>query len=184
MDKFPLDRVRWPFIGMLASAAMLGAAHAFERFLYLAPCPLCYNQRQAFWVAAIVALAAVFANWRGASPRILYLLNILLGVVFAVGALIAAYHALVEWKILPAPATCAISGGGSDLAGDLWAQLGKPQAVPSCAEPKWHFLGLSMAAWNVLISSGLAGLSFVAAARPMRIDTANESASAAGTEPA
>ena len=43
MQKLPLDRATWPFIAFTASAAMLATAHAFERFLLLAPCPLCYN---------------------------------------------------------------------------------------------------------------------------------------------
>ncbi|MDZ4762820.1 MAG: disulfide bond formation protein B [Alphaproteobacteria bacterium] len=172
MNALPLDRIRWPAVALLASAAMLATAHAFERFLYLAPCPLCYNQRQIFWAAGAIALVAVLAAWRAAPQRVLYALNVLLGIVFLAGAGIAAYHALVEWGVLPAPPTCAT--GAVELGGDLWSQLGERQAVPSCAEAKWRLLGLSMAGWNVLVSVALACLSLVAAFRPVRADTANE----------
>ncbi len=173
MQKLPLDRATWPFIAFTASAAMLATAHAFERFLLLAPCPLCYNQRQVYWVAAGLALVGILLNWRRAPARVMFGISVLLGVVFLVGAGVASYHSLVEWGVLPAPATCAV-GNVTVTGGDLWEKLGKPMAVPSCAEAKWHFLGLSMAAWNVLVSVALAAASFYAATRRMRTDTANE----------
>ncbi len=39
----------WPFLTFLASGALLGAAHAFETFGGLAPCPLCLDQREWHW---------------------------------------------------------------------------------------------------------------------------------------
>jgi len=173
-----LDRVRWPFVALVVSGSMLAAAHAFERFLLLAPCPLCYTQRQIYWVAAAVALVAVSLKWRGASSKLLLTLNLILGAVFLVGAGVAGYHTLVEWGILPAPATCAAGAANSaKISGDLLEQLSRPIAVPSCAEAKWWFLGLSMAGWNTLVSLGLAALSFYSARRKVRTDTANETRS-------
>ena len=173
MDALPLDRARWPTVALLASAGMLATAHAFERFLLLAPCPLCYTQRQVYWAAAAVAVIAIFLNWRGAQPRVQLVMSLLLGAVFLVGFGYASYHALVEWGVLPAPATC--TAGAVDLSGDLWERLGKPLAVPSCAEVQWRLLGLSMAGWNALVSLGLAALSIFSALRPVVADTANES---------
>jgi disulfide bond formation protein DsbB len=175
MGKLPIDRAKWPFIALLASAAMLATAHAIERFLYLAPCPLCYNQRQVYWAAGALALIAIALNWRGAPPRLMSAMSILLGVLFLTGAGIAGYHALVEWGVLPAPATCAATGP-LDVGGDLWEELGQRQAIPSCdkVQPPFPILGLSMAGWNFVGSIALAGASFFAAARPVRTDTANE----------
>lgn len=176
MNSLPLDRARWPLLALLASAAMLATAHLFERLLLLAPCPLCYNQRQVYWAAGALALVAIFLNWRGAPPRLQSALSLLLGVVFLTGAGIAGYHSLVEWGILPAPATCA--AGNVHIEGDLWERLGKPIAVPSCDKAMWRLpdaaWGLSMAGWNFLVSVALAALSIFAATRPMRTDTANE----------
>jgi disulfide bond formation protein DsbB len=180
MGNMPLDQARWPFIALLASAGMLAAAHAFERFMLLAPCPLCYNQRQVYWVAGVVALAAVMVN----SRKIAALLCLLLAVVFLAGFGVASYHALVEWGVLPAPPTCA--AGAVRVSGDLWEQLSKPMAVPSCDKALWHFLGLSMAAWNALISLALAAGSIYCALRNRRTttDTANEPGEAPATETA
>jgi disulfide bond formation protein DsbB len=184
MGNMPLDQARWPFIALLASAGMLAAAHAFERFMLLAPCPLCYNQRQVYWVAGVVALAAVMVNWRGASRKTASLLCFLLALVFLTGFGVASYHSLVEWGVLPAPPTCA--AGAVRVSGDLWEQLSKPMAVPSCDKALWHFLGLSMAAWNALISLALAAGSIYCALRNRRMmtDTANEPGEAPATETA
>ncbi len=174
MGNMPLDKARWPFIALLASAAMLAAAHAFERFMLLAPCPLCYNQRQVYWVAGALALVAVMLNWRGAPPKAASILCVLLALVFLTGFGIASYHSLVEWGVLPAPATCA--AGDIRISGNLWEQLNKPMAVPSCDKALWHFAGLSMAAWNAIISLALAIGSLFCALRNGRsmTDTANE----------
>ena len=48
----------WTAFALAASLAMLGAAHAFERFGGLAPCNLCLKQREVFWGAATIALIA------------------------------------------------------------------------------------------------------------------------------
>jgi disulfide bond formation protein DsbB len=176
MTRLPLDRVKWPVLALSVSIAMLATAHAFERFLLLAPCPLCYTQRQVYWAAAAIALVAIFWTWRGARPRTLFAFCVILGLVFLTSAGVAGYHSLVEWKVLPAPDTCAAST--AVLADDIWAQLNRPQAVPSCADAQWRMLGLSMAGWNALVSVALAMASFVSATRPVRTDTANEIAPA------
>jgi disulfide bond formation protein DsbB len=169
--ELPLDRVRWPLIALLASAAMLATAHGFEYFANLAPCHLCYIQRQVYWAAGGIAMIAIFANWRGAPPQMMSMLCFLLGAAFLTGAGVASYHALVEWKILPSPG-CEFQP--LKIHGDLWDQLGKRQKVPSCDEAGWRMLGLSMACWNAIVSVILAGTSVVAALRPMQTDTANE----------
>jgi disulfide bond formation protein DsbB len=175
MEQLPVDRARWPFVALLASALMLGAAHAIERLLLLAPCPLCFNQRQVYWVAGALALLTILLNWRGAPPRLMSAMCVLLGLVFLAGFGVASFHALVEWKVLPAPTTCAVAGAlNPDV--DLWERLSRPIAVPSCDKvmPPFPILGLSMAGWNALASIALAGLSFFAATRARRTDTDNE----------
>lgn len=177
MEMWPLDRARWPLLALLASGAMLAAAHAIENFLYLAPCPLCLRQREIYWVAGALALAAVAVNWRGAPPKLASALCLLLGAAFLAEAGVALYHSLVEFKILPAPSTCA-TAAAPKISSNLWDTLNHPVKVGSCDKVLWRFptmeFGLSMAAWNVLISLALAAMSVLSALRPVRIDTANE----------
>jgi disulfide bond formation protein DsbB len=173
MERLPLDRARWPFIALLACAAVLASAYAVEIFLHFAPCQMCWWQRYAYMGAGALALTSIGLNWRGAQPGLMSAACVLLGLVFVGSAVIAGWHALVEWKILP-PLSGCVASGTLDAQGDLWGKLGKPIAVPSCADAPFRIIGLSMAGWNVPVSLVLAAGSFMAASRPMRTDTANE----------
>lgn len=158
MSPYPWIGPRWPVLAAVASAAMLAAAHAFERFGGLAPCALCLTQREVYWAALGVGAAASLAaivqpRWGGLAGALA------LAAVFLVGVYWAAFHAGAEWGFWDAPASCAAAIRGGFAPDDLLAALDTPQRVIRCDEPAWVFLGLSMAGWNALISLGLAGLS-------------------------
>lgn len=158
----------WTAFALAASLAMLGAAHAFEKFGGLAPCNLCLKQREVYWGAAAVALIAtvwhlVSRGSRG-TPRIA---AFLLFVVFTTGAVTAVFHMGGELKWWALPATCS---GGGDVNLESLAALalgtGPVEKVVFCDAVAWSFLGLSMAGWNALISIALAVFSLLAAKRP------------------
>jgi disulfide bond formation protein DsbB len=180
MNKLPVDRVRWPLVALLASAASLGFAYYLQIFHNQAPCQMCWWQRYVYFTAIPIALVAIIVNWRGAGPRLLTALSILLGLVFLTGFFIGSWHALFEWDIAPGPAGCtAIGVGDLPTDGSLMDMLSKPQAIPSCKDALWRLpeqpWGLSMAGLNAVWSLVLAGLSLFAASQPpMRADTANE----------
>jgi len=155
---------RWRFFALIASAAMLAIAHAFQTFGGLAPCELCLKQRTVYWVAgAVGAVAMVLVRLPG-GPRLREASCWLLGLLFLAGAGIAGYHAGVEWKFWPGPQEC--SGGGAVSVAALKALLnGAGQKMPACDHPAWVFAGLSMAGWNTIASLILAGLSVAAAWR-------------------
>ena len=86
---------RWRLVALLASAAMLAVAHAFQTFGGLAPCELCLKQRTVYWVAGGLAAAAMVvvrlpggARWREATCW-------LLALVFLAGVGVAGYHAFL-----------------------------------------------------------------------------------------
>jgi len=158
----------WTGFALLASLAMLGAAHAFERFAGLAPCNLCLKQREVYWGAAAIALTAtlwalVSRASRG-TPRIA---AFLLAAAFATGAITAGFHMGGEQGWWDLPATCA---GGGDIDLESLAALavggGQPTRIAMCDAVTWSWLGLSMAGWNALISTALAVFSLLAAKRP------------------
>ena len=151
----------WPLLALLASAAMLATAHGFERFGGLPPCDLCYKQRDVYWAAMGVAASGLIL-WRiRPTHRFAFALHVLLGLTFAVGAVVAIYHAGGEWELWSLPKTCA-GGGDIQIDGNLLERLGQPGPVVGCNEVSWRLLGLSMAGWNALVSILLAVLSFVA----------------------
>jgi disulfide bond formation protein DsbB len=149
----------WPAAALIASAAMLAAAHAFEAAGYQ-PCLLCLKQRDVYWVAVGVAVAALIAS--RVKPNLIWLGDVLLGLVFLAGMGVAIYHAGAEWKFWPGPATCAAARGNFDAKSILDA-LDKPMHAPSCEDAAWRLAGISMAGYNAVISLILASLSFLAA---------------------
>src|SRR5579859_2597519 len=134
---------RWRFVALLISGAMLATAHAFQTFGGLAPCELCLKQRTVYWVAMGVSAAAMIVVRLPGGPRWREATCWLLALVFAASVGIAGYHAGVEWKFWPGPASC--SGGGHVSMADLKALLnGGGVKMPDCDKPAWVFLGVSM----------------------------------------
>jgi disulfide bond formation protein DsbB len=159
---------RWRLSALIASAAMLATAHAFQTFGGYQPCTLCLRQREVYWVAAGVALAALVIVRTPQGARLKALSNALLALIFLIGAGVAAYHAGAEWKFWPGPTACS-SGGVGVSAGAMAALVGGEHIrAARCDEAAWVFAGLSMAGWNVLASLGLSGLSVMAALRERR----------------
>jgi disulfide bond formation protein DsbB len=158
---------RWRFFALLASAAMLAIAHAFQTFGGLAPCELCLKQRTVYWVAGAIAAAAMVVVRLPGGPRLREASCWLLALVFLAGVGVAGYHAGVEWKFWPGPQEC--SGGGTVSVQALRDLLnGAGQKMPACDHPAWVFAGLSMAGWNTVASLILVGLSAASALNERR----------------
>lgn len=153
---------RWPALALAASVFMLAAAHAFETFALLLPCPLCLRQREVYWAVVAMTITALCLWQIRQNPRFILAFNIMLGLVFLTGAVVAAYHAGVEYRFWPAPSGCLANS--VDMSAIDLSNLNRPQGVPSCTDDPWNGrYGLSMAGWNALVSLGLAAISFRAA---------------------
>jgi disulfide bond formation protein DsbB len=149
------------FAAALAIAAIaaltLAGAWFFQLVLDIRPCPLCLEQRYAYYLAvplgALVALAAA----RDAPRAVLVAGLALLALAALANAWLGGYHAGVEWGFWQGPTEC--SGPVLDLgkAGSLFDNLDKVKVI-RCDEVQWRFLGLSLAGYNVLISLAMAAL--------------------------
>ncbi|WP_292045677.1 MULTISPECIES: disulfide bond formation protein B [unclassified Brevundimonas] len=168
-DAYRLLTRWWTAFALAASLAMLGAAHAFERFGGLAPCNLCLKQREVYWAAVAVGGLAtawtLFSGGRRGTPRIA---AFLLAAIFATGAITAVFHMGGEYKWWALPATCSPGGGAIDMDSLAALALGTGPVVKviGCGDVAWSWLGLSMAGWNAIISAALAVFSLLAAKRP------------------
>jgi disulfide bond formation protein DsbB len=138
-------------------AATILGAYYFQYVMGLRPCPLCLEQRIAFYASIPLAIVVAIAAGRGAPPAIAAagLGVIALAMLFNSG--LALFHAGVEWKWWPGPQEC--SGPLTDLSagGDLLSTLTNLTIV-RCDEAAWRFLGLSLAGYDVLISLALAAI--------------------------
>jgi disulfide bond formation protein DsbB len=160
----------WLAIALVSAAAMLAIAHGFETFGHLAPCTLCYYQRDVYWWALPIAAVGLVVS-RTPMARLAPLFGWLLAATFLVGMGIAVWHSGAEWKWWPGPKACSSGGASHVNLADLNALMqGAKVAAPHCDEAAWRFLGLSMAGWNALISLKLAVWSGVWAAWKPRHD--------------
>jgi disulfide bond formation protein DsbB len=149
-------------VAVLGAAAILGAYY-FQYVLGLQPCPLCLEQRIAYYVAIPLALILAFAAWRGAPRALLTAGLAIIALAMLVNAGLGAYHSGIEWKFWPGPADCSGPVTNLGRASDLMKQLRNVQVV-RCDDAPWRFLGLSLAGYNVLISLALAGIAIWGAA--------------------
>lgn len=138
-----------------ASAAILLAALGFQYLGGLQPCVLCIWQRWPY-VAAILLAAGAAALRRHPVGRLLLGLA---GLAFLAGAGIAAFHVGVELHWWAGTAECGADAAPAASVEELKRRL-LAQPVVRCDEVAWSLLGLSMAGWNLLLSLGLAALSF------------------------
>lgn len=135
---------------LLALAAILGAL-AFEHLWGLAPCPLCLEQRYAYYAglpALFLALVLVSADRRRAAALVFFVVAL----AFLANAGLGIYHAGVEWKLWAGPDSCAQAAGPLKPLGKAGMESLASARVVRCDVAAWRFLGLSLAGWNVVAS--------------------------------
>lgn len=152
------DAVFFAGVVIAAVAALtIAGAWFFQLVFDIRPCPLCLEQRYAYYLAIPLAALVAFAASRGASRGLLATGLAVLALALLANAVLGGYHAGVEWGFWQGPTDC--SGPIVDFGntGNLLDSLNKVKVI-RCDEVQWRFLGLSLAGYNVLISLGLAAV--------------------------
>lgn len=161
-----MTSARLLLLATIGSGALLGGAFLFQ-WIGWKPCAMCLWQRWPHAAAILLGLAALATT--GAIRGSLAGLGAL-SVLTTAG--IAAYHSGVERKWWDGPASCTSAGGGlGDLSGDELVPGGSDMPALVLCDSFTPFLaGLSMANWNMILSTGLA-LVWVAAVRRVFLST-------------
>ncbi|MBR0797742.1 disulfide bond formation protein B [Bradyrhizobium jicamae] len=149
------------------AALTLAGAWFFQLVLEILPCPLCLEQRYAYYLAVPLGVLVALAAARGAPRPVVLAGLVLLGLAALANATLGTYHAGVEWGFWQGPTDCTGPIVNLGNAGSLLEQLDKVKVV-RCDEVQWRFLGLSLAGYNVLISllmAAIAGWGVVKAAK-------------------
>ena len=139
-------------MGAGALALLLGAL-GFQYFAHLAPCEMCHWQRWPHIAAAIIGLGLV-SFFRRSSRELAWLVVALI----TLSGLIGAYQAGLQWGFLPGPQGCTVQHA---------YVMGSGAAAPavSCNAVTWSLFGLSLAAYNALLSFLIAGTGAVLLSR-------------------
>jgi disulfide bond formation protein DsbB len=148
-----------PSVVMAASAVVLAVATAtiltalaFEHLGDYAPCPLCLEERYAYYFAVPASALALFLA-RADKTGVARILLLLIALAFLANMAAGIYHSGVEWKWWAGPSECS---GGFELQ---WGEGGIVDTpIIRCDEASWRFLGLSFAGWNAVASAFLAAV--------------------------
>jgi len=145
-----------------AAIALIGAAGIcgfffFQYVVGLQPCPLCLEQRNAFYISVPLAALLWLGSEYGAARKVLLAGFAVIALAMLWNTGLAVYHAGVEWKFWAGPSDCSGPLNSLGGAGGLMNQLQRVSVV-RCDEAAWRFLGLSLAGWNVPLSFLLAVL--------------------------
>lgn len=152
-----------PALVLVASAAILAAAFAFQYLGGLAPCVLCLWQRFPYGIVIVLAAVAFALN----SQRWTAALMTLCGIVLVAGAGIAFYHVGVEQHWWQGTAACGSALTPAATIDELRERL-LAQPVVRCDEISWSLFGVSMAGYNFMLSAALAAFALTAARRLWR----------------
>jgi disulfide bond formation protein DsbB len=129
----------------------------FQYVLGYPPCPLCLDQRNAFYVSVpLAALLWLGAN-HGVSSKVMIAGFAVIAAIMLWNAGLSAYHAGVEWKFWPGPADCSGPINSLGSASDMLKRLQDIRIV-RCDEAAWRFFGISLAGYDVLVSLFLAAI--------------------------
>ena len=135
----------------------MGGFFYFQYVLGYPPCPLCLEQRYAFYMAVPLAAMILLRLSLGFSRKVITLALLAIAVAMLWNAGLGTYHSGVEWHWWPGPTDCSGAIPNFSAGGSLLDQISKTRVV-RCDEAAWRFLGLSLAGYNVLVSLFLAGV--------------------------
>ena len=141
----------------LIAAATIAGAWFFQLVLGIVPCPLCLEQRYAYYLAIPLALLIALAARSGAPKPLLLAGLAILVLASLANAGLGTYHAGVEWGFWKGPTDCSGPVVNLGSATDLLSRLDTVKVV-RCDEVQWRFLGLSLAGYSVLISLLMAAI--------------------------
>jgi disulfide bond formation protein DsbB len=141
-------------LALLVPAALLAGAWSFQIWGGLFPCEMCWWQRYAHIAALVLAICAFLVARRPGLDRALLVLAAL--AILASG-MIGAYHAGCEAHVFQCFTQCTRIVTGAATTQELMAQI-MDAPIVRCDQVQWRFLGISMAGWNAILSTGFAFL--------------------------
>ena len=135
----------------------IGSVFFFEYVLGYPPCPLCLDQRMAFYVSVPLAALLWIGAGHGAARKVMILGFVAIAAAMLWNTGLSVYHAGVEWKFWPGPSDCSGPINSLGSAGNLLKQLQSIRIV-RCDEAAWRLFGISLAGYDVVVSLFLASI--------------------------
>lgn len=150
-DKERLALYFFPLISVFALVSAFIAEFGFN----LRPCVLCLYQRVPYYLVVVISVFAYLLITKKGIKQIRKkeLINIFLVIyflIFIAGGILAFYHTGVEKGVFTGPTTCSGAVQAESIDELREKVLGGP--IVPCNIPAFILIGLSMAAWNGILS--------------------------------
>jgi len=146
---------------LVIATATIIAALGFEYIGGYLPCPLCLQQRYAYYAgipATFLALVLVSSGHRRVGGLIFFAVCL----AFLANTGLGVYQSGAEWGWWPGPQACGTVQAIGGTSGGLLDKLDATKVV-KCDEAAWRLAFLSFAGWNAVVSLLLAMVSLKAA---------------------
>src|SRR5262245_20908109 len=137
---------------LLIGTIVILTALGFEHIGGYTPCPMCLQQRYAYYLG-IPALAAALILLRLTRPKAAAAVLAAVGLAFVINAGLGVYQAGAEWKFWDPPSTCA---SPAELPTFDLKTMNLDRVPATCGVASWRLMGLFFAGWNAVASAGLA----------------------------
>jgi disulfide bond formation protein DsbB len=141
----------------VVGALTLCTVYYFQYVLLIAPCPLCLEQRIAYYISVPLAVLLLLGANYGAARKVMMLGFLAIAAAMLWNTGLAIFHAGVEWKLWQGPIDCSGPIDKFGSVGNLLNQLQRISLV-RCDEAAWRFLGISLAGWDAPVSLFLAAV--------------------------
>jgi len=145
MKKFCLNNIL--FFLIFASIFALISAYVSQYYFGFEPCKLCLYQRKPFFIIIFLCLVVFLFFKQEKYKKVAIFLSLFL---LLINASIAVYHVGVEKKIFKISEGCASTIPQNVESIEQLKNLLASAPIARCDEPKFFFLSLSMAAWNII----------------------------------
>lgn len=150
-----LTPLRAAWLVLLVAIATIGGAWFIELVLGIKPCHLCLQQRISYYTGIPVVLTATLLLARDDASKTGRVFLGLAALIFLAGAALGVYHTGVEYKLWAGPTDCTGDIAQNVPIQDFLKQLETVKVI-RCDEVPMRIFGLSLAAWNAIISTSMA----------------------------
>jgi disulfide bond formation protein DsbB len=144
---------------LILGAAVVGFVLFSQYVQGYEPCELCLRERWPWYFTMALGLIGVIAPSRW--------ILALIGVTLLISAGLGFHHAGVELHWWEGPSACTGGNMGAHSVEELRVMMMRQTRVVQCDAVSWSFLGLSMAAYNGILSliAGAAAIAFFVRSR-------------------
>src|ERR1700752_354405 len=91
---------------LVVAAATIAGAWFFQLVLDIQPCPMCLEQRYAYYAIIPLSVLVALGAAKGAPRPLLIAGLVVIALIAAGNSIFGVYHAGVEWKFWQGPTDC------------------------------------------------------------------------------